>query len=296
MSAAANYWLPVDQYIGGIEHAILHLLYARFFHKVMRDQGLVDCDEPFTKHYCCQGMVLKDGAKMSKSKGNTVDPQELIERYGADTVRHYMMSTAPPEQALEWNDAAVAGSHRFLQRLWDYASRHAEGVRGAAKTDRPSGPRDARRELHEALQQGLRDFEREQFNTVVSAGNKMLNTLRSLDNDADRAESADGLRREGLQLLLQLLAPIIPHLCHTLWRELGFGDDVLDAGWPQVDPAALERASITLAVQVNGKLRAQIEVEADAERDAIQQVALTEDNVRRHVDNRPLRKVIVVPR
>lgn len=283
----ADYWLPVDQYIGGIEHAILHLLYARFYHKLLRDQGLVGSDEPF-KNLLTQGMVLKDGAKMSKSKGNTVDPQELIDKYGADTVRLFTMFAAPPEQSLEWNDSGVEGAHRFLKRLWTYTHEHKVVLGGAIETREAS--KDARREIHEALQQALSDFGRYQFNTVVAACMKMMNTLGRLDG-----EGADALRNEAISILLRLLSPIAPHATHILWQELGYGDDILTAPWPEVDEAALVKDSVDLVVQVNGKVRSQISVPAAADNAAIEEITLADAKVQNFVEGKTIRKIIVVP-
>ncbi len=290
----ADYWLPVDQYVGGVEHAILHLLYARFYTKLMRDAGLTKADEPFAR-LLTQGMVLKDGAKMSKSKGNTVDPQELVDRYGADTVRLFMMFAAPPDQALEWSDSAVEGAFRFLRRLWNLAAEHGESLRtaGAFGGDAAPAVQAARQEIHLALKQALYDFDRQQFNTVVSGGMKMLNALAGLD--ADQLAGAAAVRREGLSILLRLLSPVVPHVTHVLWRALDLGGDILDAPWPQVDPAALVTDRITLAVQVNGKVRGEIDVAADAVKDAIIDTALSQPNVQRFMEGRPVKKAIVVP-
>ncbi|WPL16519.1 Leucine--tRNA ligase [Thiorhodovibrio winogradskyi] len=337
----ANYWLPVDQYVGGIEHAVLHLLYARFFHKLMRDEGLVDCDEPFAR-LLTQGMVVAEtwyredaegrkqwfnpteikvsrddkgqvvGAvleadgepvffggieKMSKSKNNGVDPEQLIARYGADTVRLYTMFTAPPDQSLEWNDEGVEGAARFLKRLWHLAATQAEMVRAQspdaiilADLDKPLA--DARRELHLALKKALFDYERQQFNTVVSGCMTMVNVLHKLSLDGSRARA---VFREGLTLVLRLLAPIAPHVSHYLWRELDFGEDVLGAGWPEVDEAALEQDSIEYVVQVNGKVRGKIQVPAAARREEIEASALRNENVSRHLEGKTPRKVILVP-
>ena len=282
----ADYWLPVDQYIGGIEHAILHLLYARFYHKLMRDEGLVKSDEPFA-NLLTQGMVLKDGAKMSKSKGNTVDPQELIEQYGADTVRLFTMFAAPPEQSLEWNDSGVEGAHRFLKRLWVYAHEHQAELGGIiVGTDTH---KDERREIHESLAQALADFDKYQFNTVVAACMKIMNTLGKLE------AGAEALRNEGVSILLRLLGPIAPHISHTLWKELDYGDDVLSAPWPAVDESALVKDSIELVVQVNGKLRGKVQVPADAGKEAVEEAALAEENVQRFLEDKTIRKIIVVP-
>ncbi len=309
-----HYWLPVDQYIGGIEHAILHLLYARFYHKLMRDEGLVRCDEPFAR-LLTQGMVLKDGAKMSKSKGNTVDPQELVEQYGADTVRLFMMFAAPPEQSLDWSDTAVAGAHRFLKKLWSFACTRqlwSEGGQGIAVAVPPGGwalaapeVRDVRRRIHALLKQADYDFQRYQFNTVVSAAMEMLNVLQQAIPEplpAKHQVDADGaapfyraLLGEGLGILLRLLGPIAPHITHALWEALGYSGELLNAPWPQVDEAALERETLELVVQVNGKLRGRVSVPAQANRETVEAAALRESNVQRFLGDKAVRKVIVVP-
>ncbi|MDD3650989.1 class I tRNA ligase family protein, partial [Immundisolibacter sp.] len=294
----ADRWLPVDQYVGGIEHAILHLLYARFFTKLMRDEGLISVGEPFTR-LLTQGMVLKDGAKMSKSKGNTVDPQALIDRYGADTARLFIIFAAPPEQALEWSDEGVAGANRFLKRLWSFATDFAAWRDGAAVADLAAldeAQRAARREIHARLQQASYDFGKHQFNTVVSAGMKMLNELSRLPQPA--AAAGAGYRAvvdEGLSILLRLLSPIVPHITHGLWQALGYPGELLRAPWPQVDQAALATDEVTLAVQVCGKLRGSIRVPAGADEATIRAAALAEPNVLRFVGDAPVRKLVVVP-
>ena len=287
LDGRADYWAPVDQYIGGIEHAILHLLYARFFHKLMRDEGLVKSDEPFT-NLLTQGMVLKDGAKMSKSKGNTVDPQELIEKYGADTVRLFTMFAAPPEQSLEWNDSGVEGAHRFIKRLWAFTHEHRADLGGESVTAETQ--KEGRREIHEALAQALADFGKYQFNTVVAACMKMMNTLAKLEG-----EGAGALRNEGVSILLRLLSPIAPHVSHTLWQGLGYGDEILTAPWPAVDEAALVKDAIEYVVQVNGKLRGRVSVAPDADKAAVEAAARAEENVQRFIEDKTVRKVIVVP-
>jgi len=294
-SDAANYWLPVDQYVGGIEHAILHLLYARFFHKLMRDEGLLNSDEPFTK-LLCQGMVLKDGTKMSKSKGNTVDPQALIDQYGADTVRLFTMFAAPPEQSLEWNDSAVEGAHRFLRKLWKAVHAHLEAgdFKPLDPTELNQQQQNLRRKTHETIAKVSDDFGRRQtFNTAIAAVMELLNEI---GKSADR-ETSNGLavEREALEAAILVLSPIVPHICNELWNELGHKDNLLDTDWPIVDESALVKSTIQMVVQVNGKLRAQIDVSADADKDAIEQMAREHENVQRFTEGQTIRKVIVVP-
>jgi leucyl-tRNA synthetase len=337
----ARYWLPVDQYVGGIEHAVLHLLYARFFHKLMRDEGLVDCDEPFTR-LLTQGMVVAEtwyredtegrkewfnpadvevtrddkgrlvGAvlradgqpvrfggieKMSKSKNNGVDPETLTARYGADTVRLYTMFTSPPDQSLEWNDEGVEGAYRFLKRLWALGVGKAERLQAAAapyaleQADLDEDTAAVRREVHAALKKALFDYQRQQFNTVVSACMTMVNALYRLD------DSPAGLAvlREGLSVCLRLLGPIAPHVTHHLWRELRFGDDILNALWPAVDESALRQDSIEYVVQVNGKVRGKVLVPADADRAEVESATLASAAVQRFTEGMQVRKVIVVP-
>ncbi len=324
------YWLSVDQYIGGIEHAILHLLYSRFWTKVMRDVGLVKIDEPFT-NLLTQGMVLNEiffrksangrityynptdveirvddksqstGAKlkadgkpvesggmgtMSKSKNNGVDPQALIEEYGADTARLFVMFASPPEQTLEWSDTGVEGAARFLRRLWSYGVRFKNGGGPAIA----AGLQKATRfEIHSVLKQANYDMAKHQFNTVASAAMKILNAL-------DRMHGVeDDVAKEGLSILLRLLYPIAPHVCHQLWRELGYGEDILDAPWPAVDEAALEQDEIELVLQVNGKLRGNMRVPCAATRESIEKMALTHPSVQKYVSGQPIKKVVVVP-
>jgi len=289
----ANYWLEVDQYVGGIEHAILHLLYARFFHKLLRDEGLVTSNEPF-KRLLTQGMVLKDGTKMSKSRGNTVDPQKLIDRYGADTVRLFSMFAAPPEQSLEWSDSGVEGANRFLRRLWRMVSEHiGRGpVADIEISELDKAQKNLRRKTHETIGKVDDDYGRRQtFNTAIAAVMELCNEVSKLDTS-----SANGLavEREALQAALLLLCPIVPHATEHLWREL-CGEDIILARWPLVDTAALSRDELEIVVQVNGKVRAKLSVAVDADKETLEAAALAEENVMRFIEEKTVRKVIVVP-
>ena len=291
----ANYWLPVDQYIGGIEHAILHLLYSRFYTKLLRDEGLVSCDEPF-KNLLTQGMVLKDGSKMSKSKGNTVDPQGLIEKYGADTVRLFTMFAAPPEQSLEWSDSSVEGSFRFIRRLWRQVKEHVDAGLPSAYSvaDLSSEEKVLRRQIHEALSKVEDDYGRRlTFNTAIAANMELLNAVSKFNFTSDASK---GLRQECLDSIVLMLSPIIPHVCDALWQALGHSDALLDAAWPTFDASALVLDELQMMVQVNGKLRGKITVAASADKQSIEELALAEDNVRKFIADKAVRKVIVVPK
>jgi leucyl-tRNA synthetase len=275
----------VDQYIGGIEHAILHLLYARFYHKLMRDEGLVGSDEPFAR-LLTQGMVLKDGAKMSKSKGNTVDPQALIDRYGADTVRLFSMFAAPPDQSLEWSDSGVEGANRFLRRLWRLVSGHIEAKATVAlDADALSDAQKAtRRKTHETIAKVSDDFGRRQtFNTAIAAIMELCNELAKLgDEPQDHAVVG-----EALHAVVLMLCPIVPHASHVLWQALGGEGEVIDVAWPAVDESALARDTIEIVVQVKGKVRGKVNVAVDASDEVIRDAAMANDNVRRFLDEMP---------
>jgi leucyl-tRNA synthetase len=355
VAEGAQYWAPMDQYIGGIEHAILHLLYARFWTKVMRDMGLVKVDEPFTK-LLTQGMVLnhiysrrtskggKDyfwphdvehvlddagkviGAKlkneadssdgklpvgtaidyegvgtMSKSKNNGVDPQDLIEKYGADTARLYTMFTAPPEATLEWNDAAVEGSYRFLRRVWNFAFKHQGALKAATASNLSNAKLrkeavELRREMHVVLKQVSYDYDRMQYNTVVSGCMKLLNALEDFKFDDTEGDSA--VLCEGVSVLLRMLYPACPHIAANLWAELGYAKqlgDLLDSSWPQVDETALVRDELELMLQINGKLRGSVLVSATATKEQIEQAALATDAFIKQANGAAAKKVIVVP-
>jgi leucyl-tRNA synthetase len=293
---SAKYWLPVDHYIGGIEHAILHLLYARFYTKLMRDEGLVVCDEPF-KRLLTQGMVLKDGSKMSKSKGNTVDPQGLIDQYGADTVRLFIMFAAPPEQSLEWSDSGVEGAFRFLKRLWKQAYTHCEAGGSTAPLDKQALTAEqqaVRRQLHLTIQKATDDFGRRYtFNTVIAANMELINALSKFTDDSDNGKA---VRQEALEAIVLMLSPIVPHICHQLWLDLGHQEAVVGASWPEVDAAALEQDTLELVLQVNGKLRSKMSVSINASKEEIEAMALNDEHIKRFIEDQPIKKVIVVPK
>ncbi len=296
----ANYWLPVDQYIGGIEHAILHLLYARFFNKLMRDVGLLKNDEPF-KNLLTQGMVLKDGTKMSKSKGNTVDPQGLIHHYGADTARLFMMFAAPPEQSLEWADSGVEGANRFLRRLWKACYEHlVHGVVGAytdgdlATEPMPNELKQLRLQLHQTIEKVGDDYgRRHSFNTAISSVMELMNALAKI-------EATDALTRSVRQEVLQnaalLLSPIVPHICQALWSELCPESHILETSWPIADKKAMVQDEVELVLQVNGKLRGSMVVARTLTKDAIEKTAIEQPCITKFlVDGASVRKIIVVP-
>lgn len=290
----ANYWLPVDQYVGGIEHAILHLLYARFFNKLMRDIGLTTNDEPF-KNLLTQGMVLKDGTKMSKSKGNTVDPQGLIEQYGADTARLFMMFAAPPEQSLEWSDAGVEGASRFLKRLWRQVYEHVKRGNVVALDAKAlnESQKNLRRQTHETISKVSDDIGRRYtFNTAIASVMELINALAKFNDDSEQGRA---VMQESLQAIVLLLSPIVPHITHELWKTLGQSSLLLDQAWPKVDNAALVKDSLEIIVQVNGKLRSRIEVPANADKSEIEQAASSDENVKRFTDGNQIVKIIVVP-
>ncbi len=302
----ANYWLPVDQYIGGIEHAVLHLLYARLYHKLMRDAGLIDSDEPFT-NLLTQGMVLKDGSKMSKSVGNVVDPQTMIDAYGADTVRLFILFAAPPENSLEWSDEAIAGARRFLNRLWNAVNAHAPAVRevtagaGCEIEDLDwndgqvgEGVSDFRHLTHSALSRVCHDFERHHYNTAIAACMELVNSVTRSGEALKAVDRGAEALIEAISILIRVLAPIVPHICHELWLRAGMPGAVIDAPWPKIDESALQREQIAIPVQVNGKLRAQIEVSADAGRDSVLDSALSDSRVARHVGGKKVQRVIFV--
>ncbi len=292
LDAREAYWMPVDQYTGGIEHAILHLLYSRFFQKLLRDEGLSSADEPFT-NLLTQGMVLKDGAKMSKAKGNTVDPQGLIKKYGADTVRLFMMAAAPPEQSLEWSDDGVQGAYRFLKRFWHATDRHCSAGKVEDVAASTEAQLDLRRKTHQTIAKVSDDIGRRyKFNTAVAATMELLNAVTRFD---DASPAGRAVVQEVLESIVLLLAPIVPHICHELWQQLGHDSALLVAAWPAADEAALVQDTIEIVVQVNGKLRARISVAADADAEEVKKLALADENVQRFIADKAIRKTILVP-
>ncbi|HAQ50617.1 MAG TPA: leucine--tRNA ligase [Gammaproteobacteria bacterium] len=291
----ANYWLPVDQYIGGIEHAVLHLLYARFFHKLLRDEGLVSGDEPFT-HLLTQGMVLKEGSKMSKSKGNTVDPNALITQYGADTARLFMMFAAPPEQSLEWSDTAVEGASRFLKRLWRavYEHQQVNDSRVPLQIESLDDELKAlRRQIHQTVRKVSDDLgRRHTFNTAIAAVMELMNAVNKCHQNSVQAIA---VKQEALEHIVLLLSPVTPHICHCLWQALGHEQAIIDVDWPKVDEAALIQDKVTIMVQVNGKLRSKIAISSDADKASIEQQALSCEQVAKFIAEKTIKKVIIVP-
>lgn len=313
LDSRVNYWTPVNQYVGGIEHAVMHLLYARFFHKLMRDHGLLNSDEPFTR-LLTQGMVLKDGTKMSKSKGNVIDPQSLIDQYGADTVRLFIIFAAPPEQSLEWSDTGVEGSHKFLRRLWNFAYQQADTIRETNSITPIDIEWDTtadeliqvRKNIYTILQQASNDMQRLQLNTVISAAMKLLNLLQEIPDIIAQVQDTCSkakivgnigahLINSGLSILLRMLSSVTPHICQELWQSLDYGDDILTSSWPKIDKQALKLNKIELMVQVNGKLRDKIMVSTDTTQASIEQLALAQPKIQSYLEGKTVRKVILVP-
>jgi leucyl-tRNA synthetase len=299
---AAEYWMPVDQYIGGIEHAVLHLLYARFYTKVLRDLDLITVDEPFLA-LLSQGMVIKDGAKMSKSKGNVVDPDDMIRRFGADATRLFMLFAAPPEKDLDWKESGVEGASRFLNRVWRFVHTHAEDVRAAGRVD-PGALSEAgrgfRRIIHETIHRVTPDVEREfHFNTAISAIMELVNALHDFERaslDGVAREERAALLREAVETTLLLLGPVAPHITEALWATLGHGESLFRQRWPDADPGALRREEVEVVAQVDGKVRSRLTIDINASEAEVREKALADDKVRPWLDGRQVAKVVVVPR
>ena len=293
----ANYWLPVDQYIGGIEHAILHLLYSRFFTKLLRDEGIVKTSEPFT-NLLTQGMVLKDGAKMSKSKGNTVDPQEMISKYGADTARLFILFAAPPTQDLEWSDSGIEGAHRFINKFFRLVTgfiKLKEGVEISKIDDLNLNEeqRSIRQKTHLALKKVGDDFgRRHSFNTAIAT---MMELNNLVSRYADTSKQGMAVKQEAIEIMVKCLSPVMPHVCHHLWFLLGGKNAVVDSQWPEVDESALIQERVQIIAQVNGKLRAKIMAPLDSDNQAVQEIALSDEKIVKFTMDKQIIKVIVVP-
>jgi len=293
---ADRYWLPVDQYIGGIEHAILHLLYSRFFTKVLRDMKIKRSDEPFT-NLLTQGMVIKDGAKMSKSKGNVVDPEELINRYGADTVRLFCLFAAPPERDLEWTSEGVEGAYRFLGRVWNLVDQYKNlNVRENVPKESEQA-RSIRRLTHKTIKKVTDDIDnRFHFNTAVAAVMEMTNELaRVAPEEVDRLPDVKAAMYEAVRAVVVLLSPFVPHVAEELWEALGGKSGMILVPWPSFDPALLEQDQVLIVVQVNGKKRGEITIPSDASEDEVKEAAMAEANVRKFIEGKQIRKTILVP-
>ncbi len=299
--AAAEYWMPVNQYIGGVEHAVLHLLYARFYTKVLRDLGLIKVDEPFTA-LLSQGMVIKDGAKMSKSKGNVVDPDDLIRRYGADTARLFSLFAAPPEKDLDWNDQGVEGASRFLNRVWRFVHAHLEELKSARRLSQ-SGLTDAgrafRRVIHETIHRVTEDIERDfHFNTAISAVMELVNALQDFERasmDTVGREERAGLLREAVETALLLLGPVCPHIAEELWAALGQSESLFKQPWPDADRKAMARDEVQIVVQVDGRVRSRLRAGVGVREAEIREMALADGRVRPWLSGRQVAKVVVVP-
>ena len=293
----ANYWLPVDQYIGGIEHAILHLLYSRFFTKLLRDEGIVKTSEPFT-NLLTQGMVLKDGAKMSKSKGNTVDPQEMIARFGADTARLFILFAAPPTQDLEWSDTGIEGAHRFINKFYRLVTGFIDSKKefNCSKLDVSSlneEQRLVRQKTHLALQKVGDDFgRRHSFNTAIAT---MMELNNAISRYSDVSEQGMAIKQESIEIMVKCLSPVIPHVCHHLWFLLGGKNAIVDSSWPVVDESALVQENVQVIAQVNGKLRAKLMVPLNSDNEAVQNLALSDEKIEKFTKGKQIIKVIVVP-
>ena len=293
----AKYWLPVDLYIGGIEHAILHLLYARFYHRLLRDEGLVDGDEPF-KRLLTQGMVLNNGAKMSKSMGNTVDPEEMINNYGADTVRLFMMFTAPPEQSLEWSDKAINGSFRFLKRLWTLVQSRRDDLLNTEEINSQDDFNEKqailRRKTHQTIAKVSDDIGRRYtFNTAIAAVMELVNDINvfQIEDEIDQK-----VAKEAITSVLLLLAPIVPHICNRLWLDLGFDQPIIDEVWPKHNPDLMMTDTLEIIVQVNGKLRSKITVDSSIGDPELEQLVLMDEKIKKYTDDQTIKKIIIVPK
>ena len=293
----AKYWLPVDQYVGGIEHAVLHLLYSRFFYRCLRDLDLVEGEEPFD-NLLCQGMVLKDGSKMSKSKGNTVEPDDLIKKYGADTVRLFLMFAAPPDQSLEWSDQGVQGSFRFLNRIWNLTQEHiASGIPKELEFDNENKETlSLRIKTHQTINKVKDEYQRRHsFNTAIAAVMELSNKIPKsfINNKASTVERSTA--HEAIKNIIIMLAPITPHLSQHLWWELGEDTPIIDHIWPETDVALLVEETVEIAIQINGKLRATVDLDPKANQETFEEAALNDINIQKFLKGKEIKKIIFVP-
>ncbi|MBU0728863.1 MAG: leucine--tRNA ligase [Proteobacteria bacterium] len=293
---AVDYWLPVDQYIGGVEHAILHLLYARFFTKIMRDLGYLTIDEPF-ENLLTQGMVIKDGTKMSKSKGNVVDPNELIEQYGADTVRLFSLFAAPPERDLEWSEKGVEGAFRFLNRVFRYMADNGPFKQNDSTQELNESSRALHRKTHQTIQKVTNDIDGKlHFNTAISAVMELVNTLISLTSEETGNTVDPKVIRVAVETIILLLTPMVPHFCEELWESLGNERPLSETPWPDFDPEAAKDEELTIVLQVNGKVRSRITVPPAIDDASLKEMALADEKIQKFIDGKPIRKIIVVPK
>jgi len=301
LNLKAEKWLPVDQYIGGIEHACMHLLYARFFHKFMRDIGLVTTDEPFA-NLLTQGMVTKDGAKMSKSKGNMVDPETYIDRYGSDAVRLFMLFASPPEKDAEWDDKGVKGAFRFLNRIWMLVSKQREQLqnfpaRYEDEFNYSSRAKKLRYSSHFTIKKVTEDVEeRMQFNTAIAAIMEHLNNITSFKIDENSSRGDEAVYREAIEILPKLINPFAPHLAEEVWRMLGHTSSILQQGWLQHKDKYLVKDEITFVIQVNGKLRSKMQLSPDISEEEVKELALQDDKIQKYIEDKKIIKVIIVPK
>jgi len=286
-----SYWMPVDQYTGGIEHAILHLLYSRFFQRLLRDEGISAVSEPFT-NLLTQGMVLKDGAKMSKAKGNTVDPQGLIEKFGADTVRLFMMSAAPPELALEWSDDGVQGAHRFLRRLWTAIDKHDPVLDLDLNLNFEEKQKTLRYKTHTTIMKVTDDIGRRyKFNTAIASVMELLNAINKFNDDT---QAGKVVIQEALESIVLLLSPITPHICHALWSELGHKEALIYSSWPEMDKSVIIKDEVEIIIQVNGKLRSRMTIDINTSQETVESMVIADENILRYIDEKLIKKMIYI--
>ena len=291
MEESRKSWLPVDQYIGGIEHAILHLLYARFFHKLMRDVGIVDDSEPFSS-LLSQGMVLQGGIKMSKSKGNTIDPDDIIKKYGADTIRLFIMFSAPPEQSLEWSDTAIEGSYKFLKRLWALSYNVLNKKRNDETSNQGISDSDMNLKINKTVKKVTHDvFERNSFNTAIAAIMELLNTLTKYHQCHN---SMNDISLNGIKIILKMLSPFAPHITQKLWTDVGETSILMQESWPKVNDSALEESKKEIIIQINGKLRGKLVINIDLDKDEITKLVLQDEKLRTYLVGNEIKNIIHV--